>query len=389
MLISIIIPSFYPAVVYGGTITASLNYARMFVQLGHHVNVSTTNANKTDRLEVETNKFLELERNLNVKYYNETIVDKLSIPFISKVWRDIRKADLVHIHALFNTPIPFALLYAKILNKPVLLSPHGVLGDWIMNHGLGLKKLWLHLFIRPFATYVYWHATSVQEENEILSHFPKANIHIIPNVIDLSEFTTINTIGKFDYLKKFAGVIGEPDKIIVSMGRLQNKKGFDILIQSFKMFVNKNPNAFLFIAGDDDGEQDVLQSLISNLNLTKNVFLIGNIQGQDKVDFLGNADLFVLPSHNENFGMVYAEALATGTPVIASTLTPWQEVEEYRCGKWVNNTPDEITKAIVEILDNNDPDIKMNAKNFVKKFSLENIQKEFNEVIKLIAKKDV
>ncbi len=61
-----------------------------------------------------------------------------------------------------------------------------------------------------------------------------------------------------------------------------------------------------------------------------------------------------LASHHENFGMVYAEALAAGTPVVASTNTPWQDVEKYNCGKWVENTPEKFAKAINEIL-NSDP----------------------------------
>lgn len=388
MLISIIIPSFYPAVVYGGTITASLNYARLYVQSGHKVYVSTTNTNKIERLDVSTNQFIQIEKNLFVKYYNETIVDKLSIPLILKVWSDIKKADMVHVHAVFNTPIPFSLLYSRILNKPVLLSPHGVLGEWIMNHGLGLKKLWLYLFIRPFAKYVHWHATSNQEKNEILAHFPSAKVYIVPNVIDLAHFSVINKYLKSDYLEKFACIKAQPNKIIISMGRLQKKKGFDILIQSFRLTLNKHPNSFLLIAGEDDGEKDELRSLISKLNLDKNVFLIGNIQGQDKVDFLANADLFVLPSHNENFGIVYAEALATGTPIIASTSTPWEEVEQYGCGKWIQNTTEETSLAMLEMLERNDTNLKISAKNFVKKYSFESIQKELNKVIELIARKD-
>ena len=70
---------------------------------------------------------------------------------------------------------------------------------------------------------------------------------------------------------------------------------------------------------------------------------------QEKVDFFVNADLFVLPSHNENFGLVYVEALAAGTPVVASKNTPWEEVEDANCGKWVNNCVVETAKAMIEM----------------------------------------
>src|SRR5690606_1581164 len=102
MIISIVIPSFYPAIVYGGTITASLDYARALVNLGHKVYVSTTNTNKTERLKIQSNKFIELEKDLFVKYYNETIVDKLSLPLLLRLHEDIKKAHIVHVQALFN-----------------------------------------------------------------------------------------------------------------------------------------------------------------------------------------------------------------------------------------------------------------------------------------------
>jgi glycosyltransferase involved in cell wall biosynthesis len=159
------------------------------------------------------------------------------------------------------------------------------------------------------------------------------------------------------------------------MGRLQKKKGFDILIQSFKSIVKNNPHAYLFIAGEDDGEKIKILSMISTLGLSERVFLIGNIRGQDKVDYLANADLFVLPSHNENFGMVYAEALAAGTPIVASTYTPWEEVEEYRCGRWVKNTIEETSIAMLDMLNRNDSDISIKTKKFVKKFSAEKVLK--------------
>jgi glycosyltransferase involved in cell wall biosynthesis len=374
--------------IYGGTITASLNYARLLANAGNKVYVSTTNTNKTSRLAVPTKDVIEIEKNIFVRYYNETIVDKLSLPLLLNVWKDIKTADIVHVQAIFNTPIPVALFFARVFKKPVVLSPHGVLGEWIMNHGLLFKKLWLNLLIRPFAYYVHWHATSNQERNEILTHFPKAKIITIANSIDLSEFSKSNILSGSEFIEKFTGIKTTPGKIVVSMGRLQRKKGFDILIHSFVRILEEHPNAYLLIAGDDDGERNSLLSMIHTMSLTDKVFLIGNLQGQDKVDFLANANLFVLPSHNENFGMVYAEALATGTPIIASKFTPWEEVEQFNCGKWIDNTQEETSKAMFEMLKKNNTDIKKNAKNLVKKFSSENIQKELQEVLELIARKD-
>jgi glycosyltransferase involved in cell wall biosynthesis len=135
------------------------------------------------------------------------------------------------------------------------------------------------------------------------------------------------------------------------MGRIHIKKGFDILIDAFARVRSRFPRAVLLIAGPDGGELSNLQMRVDDLALKDCVFFIGELSGKDKIDFLANGDLFVLPSHNENFGNVYAESLAVGTPVIASRQTPWEEVETYGCGRWINNTVEEVAIAMQSMLE--------------------------------------
>jgi glycosyltransferase involved in cell wall biosynthesis len=157
------------------------------------------------------------------------------------------------------------------------------------------------------------------------------------------------------------------------------KKGFDILIDSFSQLDNKFSNSVLLIAGDDETEKVNIEEQIKNLKLENKVFLIGSVSGQDKIDFLENADLFVLPSHNENFGNVYVESLATGTPIVASTNTPWEEVEEYNCGKWVENTIKDTTNAIEYMLENNNNQIRENSKKLALKYEWKNVAIQFKK----------
>jgi len=215
---------------------------------------------------------------------------------------------------------------------------------------------------------------------EILSVFPNANVRVISNGIQLKEFEKFNAITQYDFIQKFANKTLDTEKIIISMGRLQKVKGFDILIDSFVKVLEKYPNAKLLIAGQDEGEKENLMKQIKDLNLIEKVFLVGQINGQDKVDFLVNADLFVLPSHNENFGIVYAESLAAGTPIVASKNTPWSEVEETDCGKWVNNTIDETMGAMIEMLGKDREEMRVNSKKLAEKYDWKNIAVEFKEV---------
>jgi glycosyltransferase involved in cell wall biosynthesis len=375
--INVVIPSFYPAVVYGGTIFSSFNTCKALANIGQDVRVSTTNTNMYARLEVAANTWLPIE-NFQVKYYNETKVDKFSIALLFNLWKDIKWADVVHIQAIFNTPTPIALFYAWLFSKPVLLSPRGVMGDWIMNQGNGFKKKWLRFFIQPFANKITWHATAEQEKKEILQHFPKAKIVVVPNGIDLLAFNAEENLTKAAYLLKFTQktFIGEP-KIVVSMGRIHKKKGFDILIKSFAD-IHTIDNAVLLIAGEDEGALHELKQLVQELNLEKNVFFVGPIDGKDKVDFFIHADLFALTSHNENFGNVYAEALASGIPIIASKNTPWSEIVNNQCGSWVDLDSSDIATAIDYWLEQDKN--KDRCRRFISKYSWDEIAKQFDEV---------
>ena len=146
-IISVIIPSFYPATVYGGPIFTSLHTCEELAKIGLEVRVSTTNTNLTSKLDVETNKWLSFSKNFFIKYYNETIIGKFSLQLYLNIHNDIKQADIIHIQGIFNTPIPISLLYAKLYKKPVLLSPHGSFCDWGLKQGNVLKSFWIKTLI--------------------------------------------------------------------------------------------------------------------------------------------------------------------------------------------------------------------------------------------------
>lgn len=380
MKLSVVIPNFFPAVIYGGPIFTSFHTCEELAKIGVEVRVSTTNANMSNRLEVQPNIWTKKSDNFFVKYYNETLINKFSFSLFLNLWRDIKQADVVHIQYLFSTPTPIAILYSVLLYKPILLTPHGSMGSWCLHQGSKLKDKWLQWLIRPFISKIVWHATAEMEKNEILAVFPNTRVEVIANGIKLDEFQNINNITPIEFTKKFAHHELMTEKIIVSMGRLQKKKGFDILIDTFAKVLAHYPNAKLFIAGGDEGEEINLRDQIQKLKLKNSAFLIGSVDGQDKIDFLANADLFVLPSHNENFGIVYAESLAAGTPIVASLNTPWSEAEEADCGKWVSNSVNETAQAMIEVLGRDREEMRVNAKKLAQKYDWETIAIQFKEL---------
>ena len=240
--INIVIPSFYPAVIYGGPIFSSLYMSLELSKLPDiYIHVSTINSNMNSKLNVVTNVKTRMSNSLFVTYYNETITNSLSLPLLLNLYKDIYESDIVHIQSVFSISTPVALLISRILNKKVFLSSRGQLGRWCLNNGSRYKKLWLKLLVRPFVKSLEWHATSNQEKEEILDIFPDSKIVVIPNGIYLDKFTTNSILSKVELLKKFSIPFNlNIGKIIISMGRLQEKQGFDVLIRSFSVSTRFN-----------------------------------------------------------------------------------------------------------------------------------------------------
>ena len=122
------------------------------------------------------------------------------------------------------------------------------------------------------------------------------------------------------------------------------------------------------------------------MELKCNVFLISAVNNQRKVDFLANSDVFVLPSYTENFGNVYIESLASGTPIVASKNTPWSKVEKCECGKWVENSVDATTTAIFELLEQDRNILRQNSINFAKDYEWKDIAIKFKNLYKKMQK---
>jgi len=382
MKINLIIPTFYPATGFGGPIFSTLYASQALSSLdGVELIVSTTNANANNekKLDVEINKPIEFNKNFFVKYYN-AVVGEVSISLFANIWREIKSADVIHLQAIFGTAIPVSLLYAKIFKKPLLLSPRGSLCSWCLGQGNSFKQLWLKILIKPFYKSIAWHATSDAEKEDILTIFPEAKVYKVPNGIDINAYKTINFCNKKEYIKKYLNLDITPSKIIVSMGRLHKVKGFDILIRSFIEVLKVYPEAILLIAGKDAGEKKHLEKIINELNIGKQIYFVGEVSDQNKIDFLANADLFVLPSHTENFGNVYVESLAAGTPIVASTGTPWSEVETSNCGKWVKNSIEKTTIAIIEMLNQDREKMRSNAKKLAQKYNWKTIAIQFKTI---------
>ena len=367
MRICLVSSSFYPATFYGGPISATWDLSKKLAEKGIEVYVSTTNANGSKKLDVECNKYLKKEENVFVKYYNEQITNKFSVFFLFGIWSDIKKSDIVYIQYLFHYTVLFSLLFSVFQKKKIVVCPRGSFSVFTLNNKLTfIKLLWLNFLIKPMVNNIIWQASSYLEERDILNKFPNADVAIINDGIDFDSFQNSILVSRNELLNKFTGITcNDVSNIFFSMGRLHKIKGFDMLVEAFNLFLEKDKYAKLIIAGGDDGVGEKLKNQIKKLNLSSSVFLIGAINFEDKKLLLNNCDYFTLASEFESFGIVIAEALSCGKPVVVSNKTPWKDIQINNCGILADKEKNSFNDAFGKII-NEKYDSSL-IKNYVKK----------------------
>ena len=367
MRICLVSSSFHPATFYGGPISATWDLSKKLAESGHEIYVSTTNANGDKKLSVECNHFLEKENHVFVKYYNEQITNKFSFSFLIGIWSDIKKSDIVYIQYLFHYSVLFSLLISVFQKKKIVVCPRGSFSSFTLNNRLPfIKLIWLNFFIKPIVNKIIWQACSYLEEMDILNKFPNADVKIVNDGVNYDSFQNSIAISRNELLNKFAGTnFNDVSNIFFSMGRLHKIKCFDILIDAFNLFLEKDKYAKLIIAGGDDGVGKQLKNQIKKLNLSSSIFLIGAVNFEDKKLLLNNCDYFTLASDFESFGIVIAEALSCGKPIVISNKVPWKDIQINNCGILANNEKNSLNDAFSKIIyEEYDSNL---IKNYVKK----------------------
>jgi glycosyltransferase involved in cell wall biosynthesis len=139
---------------------------------------------------------------------------------------------------------------------------------------------------------------------------------------------------------------------VAFLGRIHPVKGLEILLQALARVKAEFPELILAIAGpDEDGHSGRLHSLAQGLGVDGQVRWVGALAGEAKSGFLVDADLFVLPSFSENFGLAAVEAMAVGCPVVlGSGVNIAAQVENYGAGRVVSTEPDALATAMVDAL---------------------------------------
>jgi glycosyltransferase involved in cell wall biosynthesis len=230
----------------------------------------------------------------------------------------VRNANIVHIHTLWHPLNTIARRACEQHHKPYVLSPHGMLDPYSMGVHAWRKRLYLALAERRNLTnaarVVFTTASEMDLAKQTLALFVKGEI--VPLGADQPPGVSRTELAA-NFLKTHPG--GVDGQRILFLSRLHPKKGLELLLTSMVSVIASNPKAHLFIVGSGTKDYEArLRRVAEKLSLKKNVTFTGFLTGEAKWSAMATADIFVLPSRQENFGIAIVDAMHASLPVVVS-----------------------------------------------------------------------
>jgi glycosyltransferase involved in cell wall biosynthesis len=260
----------------------------------------------------------------------------------------IEAADIIHIHALWEEIQHQAAKIARRIGKPYLITPHGMLDPWSLSQSRLKKRLYMMLRLRRNLSLASAIHFTDESERDLTAGLGFATPSFVQRyLLDLREFQTLPPKGKFR--QRYPDLGDRP--IVLYLSRLHPKKGLDLLIPAFAKL--NSQNAALVLAGPVEAEyQAHLTALAQRHGVADRTLFTGMLYGEDRVAALADAEVFVLPSYQENFGIVVIEALAAGTPVVISDqVNIHRQITQAQVGLVVPTQIDAIARALDRYLD--------------------------------------
>ena len=277
---------------------------------------------------------------------------KVSFAFhLRRVLASVGKCDLVHIHGLWRLHYMQIDRFAHKQELPVVLSTHGMLEPSALGHHGWRKRVARILYQDSVLKRVQClHATASSEADNLYRIGFRRPTAVIPWGIDVPREKAPRTTSR-------RGVGSQRTALYLS--RFHPIKGLDLLLHAWSAVEKKFPQWDLILAGyDEDGYCKQLQTLAGSLGMSQRVFFRGPLLGKEKEAAFADAEIFLLPSRSENFGLAVGEALARGLPVITTTGTPWSSVADWGCGWYVEPKVPAITEALMAALEQPSPNLR-------------------------------
>ncbi len=274
------------------------------------------------------------------------------------------RPEVVHIHGVFSHLTTAAAHLCRHMNIPYVLRPAGSFIPVCFKMGRsGLKSLFLHLFLkRDLSRAAAVHATSSVEAYSLSRLVPRANVVTIPHGVSLPN-TDGDDLARMFY-SRHPHLFGTT--IVLFLARVHPIKRPSWVVEAVARLASAFPDLFLVAAGNDAGAMAQVQETVRRLQLGDRCLFPGFLRGEEKEQVLAAADVFVLPSISENFGVAVVEAMAHGVPVV---VTPGVAAHEYvdaaGCGFTVEDSIEAVAEGIRKVLQSDRDELGRRGREYV------------------------
>lgn len=371
---------------FGGPSTAAIELCRELVKQGLDVSIFTTDADIKGRLRVKLNTVVDID-GIKVIYFPVQFFQKykFSLPLAKALRERIPFFDIIHIHSLFQFSTCIASYYCRKYQRPYIIRPLGHLDPFLLKRHRFRKFIYMSMFERKNLKHSSLiHFTTESERRLALSAGIEYPSFVVPMGIDLKRFSRLPLQDSFRL--RYPELKNK--KILLFLGRINFKKGLDILVRAFAYLLTERDDVHLVIAGpDDEGYSKKIKKFLKKEDILDMTTFTGMLLGEDKLAAFRDSEIFALPSYSENFGLSVVEAMACGTPaVISNKVGIYKELEENRAGLIVETDPESLLEGIQTLLDDEALRIKIaeNGKKFVKEYF--DIEKIAGSVIEIYRK---
>lgn len=262
------------------------------------------------------------------------------------------KPDMVHVNCCWTPECTLVQRLAQRRSIKVVLTPHGMLEPWIIKRHYWTRKLPALLLYQKAAIQNAdcLQATAESEKENLLKLGYNSNIKIVKLGID-AESITMKTSWK-------------ENKQILFLSRVHVKKGINYLIDAVDVLQKELKGYKILVAGEGDADYiATLKQQIAGKGLQEIIQLIGGVYGDTKWKLFQISDFFVLPTNSENFGLAIAESLASGTPVITTVGTPWNDLNTSNAGAWIEIGTQPLVDTLRRFLSLSDEELETMGKN--------------------------
>ena len=260
--------------------------------------------------------------------------------------------DLVHIQQLWHYPGYIASKIARSRNVPYIVTIHGELNEWNLQQKRLKKQIYMTAIQRGILQKsAALHAITPAESNRIRQLEIETPVAMIPNGIHTEEFE--NLPDRSQFVSRYPEL--ENRLIVLFLGRIQQKKGLDILAQAFGNLVRTRDDVRLVVAGpDEDNTLTEVKTILKSHGALEKAVFPGMLTGEHKLEALSAADIFTLTSYSEGFSVALLEALSAGLPLVITDECNFPEVGDSRAGFVVRANDSETASALTSLLDSAD-----------------------------------